>query len=155
MNTKTTNRAVSFATAMMMLFSMFMFMPQDAVKAIGGTLTGDGTTDNPYQIEDADDLEAFAEKVNGGETTACAILVNDITLNNDVLDENGELNDTGETFRQWTPISQSKNYNGTFDGNGHAIKGLYYSTDDRSNFGFFMYIGENGTVKNVGLTDVA
>lgn len=132
---------------------MFMFMPQDAVKAIGGTLTGDGTTDNPYQIEDADDLEAFAEKVNGGETTACAILVNDITFNNDVLDENGELNGTGETFRQWTPISQVEDYNGTFDGNGHVIKGLYYSTDEWENFGFFMYIGENGTVKNLGLTD--
>lgn len=72
--------------------------------------TGTGTADDPYKIADVADLKAFRDKVNGGSTNACAVLVADITL------------DKSET---WTPIgNSSKMYEGTFDGQGHTISGL-------------------------------
>ena len=47
--------------------------------AEGGEPQGDGTKQTPYQIADADDLMAFAQKVNNdGETSACAELVNNL-----------------------------------------------------------------------------
>ena len=58
---------------------------------------------------------------------ANAVLTDNITINSDVLDENGDLI-TGKTFTQWTPIGDDSNaYTGTFDGDGHTISGLYYS----------------------------
>lgn len=72
--------------------------------------TDTGTADDPYKIADVADLKAFRDKVNGGSTNACAVLVADITL------------DKSET---WTPIgNSSKMYEGTFDGQGHTISGL-------------------------------
>ena len=53
---------------------------------------GDGSAASPYQIADADDLYWFAEQVNGGDVDACAVLTADITINENVLDENGALN---------------------------------------------------------------
>lgn len=60
MNSKTKNRVISFTTALMMLFSMLLVMPQDTVLATGGTLAGDGSSGSPYEIADADELKAFA-----------------------------------------------------------------------------------------------
>ena len=67
-------------------------------------LAGNGTSANPYLIVDRYDWENFVEKVNGGETTACAKLSADIT----------------------TPITEmigtsDKKYQGVFDGNGHTL----------------------------------
>lgn len=51
---------------------------------------GDGTADNPYQISSAAELYWFAGLVNGDENTAaCAVLTNDITINEGVLDAGG------------------------------------------------------------------
>ena len=73
--------------------------------AANGTMEGDGSEDNPYQIEDYADLKAFASKVNSGETGAWAVLMKDITAGGG----------------DWTPIGKSKVYFGTFDGQGHVI----------------------------------
>lgn len=98
---------------------------------------GDGTTANPYQIATKDNLLWFADHVNQGNVTACAILMADITVNTGVLNNNGDL--TGGTFEIWTPIGSwgsllgsYNGYSGEFDGNGHTISGLYFSDDTRS-----------------------
>ena len=112
---------------------------------------GDGTESNPYQITSADELYWFAEHVNAGNASACAKLMNDITVNENVL-VNGALNsDTGE-FVAWIPIgvrieSSTKAFRGTFDGGNHTISGLYVSATS----GYQGLIGfmESGTVKNV------
>ena len=117
-----------------------------AVYAMDGT----GTEDNPYQISSADDLEEFRDRVNGenGKTrnsSACAILKDDIVLDCD-------------KDNQWTPIGYNKGtddnipYNGTFDGNGHTISGIYINTSEDYQ-GFFGYIDSNGTVKDLGIED--
>ena len=103
-------------------------------------LTGTGTQDDPYRISSADDLQAFAAKVNGGNTAACAVLTKDITLN-------------GSADNQWTPIGNySKAYTGTFDGAGHTISGLYIDSNAEY-VGLFGYIGEGGSVQNLTLVD--
>ena len=104
---------------------------------------GDGTAANPYQIATADDLKAFRDKVNGGATTACAILTADITLNK------------SET---WTPIgSSSKNmYNGTFDGQGHTISGLNVNETGSNEVGLFGDTALSNTspvIKNLTIAD--
>ncbi|MCQ2491080.1 MAG: hypothetical protein MJ079_05750 [Ruminococcus sp.] len=58
-----------------------------------------------YALDSADDLYWFADKVNNDNAyygSANAFLACDITVNCDVLNENGGLNE-GD-FREWTPI---------------------------------------------------
>ena len=109
-------------------------MPQLAW-ATGGTLTGDGTAKEPYQISDAADLKAFRDKVNEGATSIHAKLMDDINLNNET----------------WTPISNASAiagaFAGTFDGNGHTIKGLSVRAS-KSNQGLFGLIN-GATIKNL------
>ena len=119
--------------------------------------TGSGTAENPYQIGTAEELYWFAEQVNSGKTNINAELTNDITINTDVLNTDGTLNDDADSFAQWTPIGNERNaYTGTFDGGGHSISGLYYSgNNDSGNVyaGLFGCVGSGGEVKNVKVAD--
>ena len=110
--------------------------------------------DGVYQISNAGQLYWFAEKVNGGEYDADAVLMTDITINTGVLGADGSLNGEGSSFTQWTPIGNNSTnaYTGTFNGDGHTISGLYYSGS--SNYvGLFGYVGSGGQVKNVNVVD--
>ena len=120
--------------------------------------TGDGTAANPYQISTAAELYWFAQQVNSGETGINAVLTADITINEGVLDADGNLI-TGKTFTQWTPICGKEignfvytKYTGTFDGGGHSISGLYYNGDG-DYAGLFGFVGSGGRVQNVKVTD--
>ena len=117
-------------------------------------LTGSGASDNPYQIGSAADLKEFAELVNSGATNACAKLTADITINSNVLNDDGTLNSDGNSFEPWTPIGKDNDhiYIGTFDGNDHAIYGLYIKSN-AENAGLFGVIGTGGTVQNLTLAD--
>ena len=102
-------------------------------------MDGLGTAVSPYQISTADQLKLFRDIVNGsnGQTPnrgACAVLTNDIVLNDGTFDENGNYTTTGligANPEEWTPIGKYTDdgnktpYTGTFDGGGHTIKGLY------------------------------
>ena len=128
---------------------------------------GDGTEENPYQIKTKEELYWFAGLVNGDEsvignsikqnTGACAVLTENITINENVLDENGSLNGNGSGLEQWPPIGSygirgEKAYIGTFDGNGHTISGLYVDSDAQY-VGLFGCVGTNGKIQNVGVVD--
>lgn len=135
------------------LCALIMVLLPAAVYAMDGT----GTEDNPYQISSAADLEEFRDRVNdeNGKTrnsSACAILKNDIVLNNDVLNSDGSLNEEkASTFEEWTPIGTASNpYTGTFDGTGHTVSGIYINTSEDYQ-GLFGYIGIGGTVKDLGI----
>lgn len=154
MSKKITKRVLSFTTALMMMFSMFLVMPQDMAWATDGTLTGDGTETNPYEIADAADLIAFAEKVNGGETGAHGKLTANIVVNQNVLDASGNLNGDSSAFTEWTPMGDNNNpYTGTFDGQNHKISGLYINNSEIPLIGLFEVVGSNGKVQNVGVID--
>ena len=149
----------------MILFVTAMAMPKMAWAEIKPTQPniGDGTSANPYQIGTAAELYWFAALVNGtnGLTqnlAANAILTQNITINQNVLLDNGEFNSESESsFEKWTPIGYTSDancaYTGTFDGNGKTISGLYYSenTSVKTNAGLFGY--NKGTISNITIKD--
>lgn len=115
--------------------------------------TGDGSQANPYQIATSDDLVWFAEHVNSGNTSACAILTADITVNTGVLDSNGNLN--GIPSNTWTPIGgqNGRDYSGEFDGDGHTISGLYFNDESVNNIGLFGKAVGNAHIHDLGISD--
>ena len=120
----------------------------------GRGLTGDGTKSDPYQIGSADDLRAFAEKVNGGETDASAVLTADIDLNPGfTFKEDGSYSGpAGVEPQEWTPIgNSSRRYSGNFDGNEKTISGLYIDSDADYQ-GLFGYVSSSGTVKDLSVS---
>ncbi|MGN1317971.1 MAG: dockerin type I repeat-containing protein, partial [Lachnospirales bacterium] len=113
---------------------------------------GDGSLENPYQIENYGHLMWFQEYVDSGHYSVNAVLTKDIIINEDVyFDENFELSREPEYV--WTPISMTADastcYSGVFDGQGHTIRGLFapYYDDCCGLFG-----RANGTIKNVFIT---
>ena len=106
-----------------------------AAKDLGYTIESDGS----YTVTSADGLMNVAELVNGGKT--------DINI---TLDKNIDL-----TGKDWTPIGTDydNSYKGTFDGGGHTITGLTFTTNDEY-AGLFGWLNRAGTVKNVVMEGV-
>ena len=132
-------------------------------------VTGSGTEADPYQISTAEGLKWFRDKVNGsnGQTQnagAHAKLMNDIVLNDGTFDENGTYTPgaSGKTAETWTPIAYSGIFNehttlyytGTFDGQGHTIKGLYVSVSDAPNTEAEVCLGLFSTAKTAVIRNV-
>ena len=106
-----------------------------AAKDPGYTIEGNGS----YTVTSADGLMHVADLVNGGKT--------DINI---TLDKNIDL-----TGKGWTPIGTDydNSYKGTFDGGGHTITGLTFTTNDEY-AGLFGWLNRAGTVKNVVMEGV-
>jgi len=118
-------------------------------------ITGAGTENNPYIINTKLQLKYLSHKVNTGENYSgkyfklgADIALNDITANSGW--QNWNASTTGLT--QWTPIgrSSSSSFQGTFDGNGHIVSGIYINSTNnyQSLFGYI----NGGTIKNLGVT---
>ena len=123
-----------------------------------GCVTPQTDEDGNYVITNTAELYGFAKLVNEGQTDANAVLGCDITVNQGVLDANGDLSDGA--FITWTPIGSSHTtpYSGTFDGRGHSINGLYFCQDRTQPLQGKLYLGlfgllENATVENVTVAD--
>ena len=148
----------------MLLFVTTMIMPTMMLaKSITPTTPkGDGKTE-PYQIGTAEELYWFAGLVNGTlegvkqDASANAILTDNITVNEGVLDAVNKGQVSESDFIEWKPIgtydSYDAVYTGTFDGQGHTISGLYFNHPDASYVGLFGYIRANGKISNVGVSD--
>ena len=99
--------------------------------------SGSGTAASPYKIGTAAQLAWFANAVNNGSRSACAVLTADIDLNG----------------QKWTPIANggvNNGYTGTFDGQGYIIHGICVTTGVSSRpQGLFGIIARTGTVRNV------
>ena len=95
--------------------------------------------DGSYTVTSADGLMNIAELVNGGKTDINITLDTDIDL----------------TGKDWTPIGTDydNSYKGTFDGGGHTITGLTFTTNDEY-AGLFGRLNRAGTVKNVVMEGV-
>ena len=106
-----------------------------AAKDLGYTIESNGS----YTVYNADGLMNIAELVNGGKS--------DINI---TLDKNIDL-----TGKGWTPIGTDydNSYKGTFDGGGHTITGLTFTTNDEY-AGLFGWLNRAGTVKNVVMEGV-
>ena len=126
----------------------------------GRSLSGSGTAEEPYQIGNAEELVVFRDIVNGANgrklnSDACAVLTADIVLNDGTFDENGRYTkgESGAWPGEWTPIGQG-GYGGTFDGQGHTIKGLYVSANAENTHasGLFAQLTGSAVVQNVTVT---
>ena len=106
-----------------------------AAKDPGYTIEGNGS----YTVTSADGLMHVADLVNGGKTDINITLTADIDL----------------TGKNWTPIGTDydNSYKGTFDGGGHTITGLTFTTNDEY-AGLFGWLNRAGTVKNVVMEGV-
>ena len=93
----------------------------------------------------------------GKDASANAILTDNITVNEGVLDAVNKGHVSESDFIEWKPIgtydSYDAVYTGTFDGQGHTISGLYFNHPDASYVGLFGYIRANGKISNVGVSD--
>ena len=92
-----------------------------------------------YTVYNANGLMNIAELVNGGKSDINITLDTDIDL----------------TGKDWTPIGTDydNSYKGTFDGGGHTITGLTFTTNDKY-AGLFGWLNKAGTVKNVVMEGV-
>ena len=92
-----------------------------------------------YTVYNANGLMNIAELVNGGKSDINITLTADIDL----------------TGKDWTPIGTDydNSYKGTFDGGGHTITGLTFTTNDEY-AGLFGWLNRAGTVKNVVMEGV-
>ena len=131
---------------------------------VGGT-----ATDHGYKITDAEGLKHFADVVNSGVSFKgkTVTLAGDIDLNPGVtlLDANHELIADVSTLYAFPGIGTgNQGFDGTFNGNGYVIKGLYMTTDSsahttvdsdahqRGATGLFNFL-DSGVVKNLGVID--
>lgn len=119
---------------------------------------GDGSAEAPYEIDEASELKWFADTVNAGVTAINAVFTADIDMNPGYTffsDGTFKKEAEGTTFTKWKPIgsTSSKGYGGTFDGQSHAISGLYYNSTSGGNVGLFSVCGTSATIMNVGITD--
>ena len=103
--------------------------------ARGYTIESNGS----YTVTSADGLMNIAKLVNGGKSDINITLDTDIDL----------------TGKDWTPIGTDydNSYKGTFDGGGHTITGLTFTTNDEY-AGLFGWLNRAGTVKNVVMEGV-
>ena len=106
-----------------------------AAKDLGYTIESNGS----YTVTSADGLMNVAKLVNGGKTDINITLDKDIDL----------------TGKDWTPIGTDydNSYKGTFDGGGHTITGLTFTTNDEF-AGLFGWLNKAGSVKNVVMEGV-
>ena len=110
---------------------------------------GTGTSSDPYLISTPEELAWARDLVNTsvteGNTTTypnkakCFKLTADIDLNN----------------KEWTPIGLVANngFNGTFDGNGYAVKNIRM-TVKRTYMGFFGHVESASKIKNLGIENM-
>ena len=127
---------------------------------------GTGTAEDPYQIADAGQMALLSSLVNNEDYStrlkynkAAYILTADIALNNTSDFENWE---TSAPQNVWRAIGEEGFFQGTFDGDGHTVSGMYIcstmvndgsnTNQDGSHPGLFGNIS-GGTISNVILKD--
>lgn len=114
----------------------------DGTAIADGFVAGDGTQDDPFQIETAAQLAHFAKTVNEGE----AYLYKYIVLTADIDLAN----------KEWTPIGNHSNpFKGNFNGDNHTVTGMQISGElDRVGlFGECTKHNVNSAIKNITVKD--
>ena len=142
--------------------------PTAAFAAGERDLTGTGTAEDPFLVYTAEGLKALRDSINARYWDALrndegvnpraakedhVRLMNDIVLNDGVFDQEGNYTPgpSGRAAELWLPISFFK---GTFDGQGHTIRGLYTTPGmDKIliNYGLISCLRQ-GTVQNLTVT---
>ena len=113
--------------------------------ASGAPWLGGGVHDDPYLIDDADDLQAVG--ADADYWNACFRLTGDIDLSG--------LSGTDFNIIGYYNSEEDKSaFTGVFDGAGHVISNFTYTSATAAYAGLFGYVGDGGTVKDLGLEAV-
>ena len=122
------------------------------VKMIGNQpptdVTGNGTEAEPFMLKTAEHLAWFRDYVNVGKTSACAKIADDVEeIDMSTVCHKADAEKQVAEL-SWTPIGNySKQYQGTFDGNGKTIRNLFISSTS-DEIGFFGYAADC-RIKNI------
>ncbi len=118
-----------------------------------------------YEIYSAKGLKAFADLVNGiGNTGGVTVIGADPNFDSTNTSINGrlmsnvdlsticyEVDGTADGDVSWIAIGGwTRGFNGTFDGDGYTVSGLYLNISS-NNQGFFGYVEVQATIKNLGV----
>jgi hypothetical protein len=123
-------------TAILKLFSLVLcFM---AASAIAQPWAGSGDADDPYQIQDINNLNALGADPNYYD--AHFILTADIDL-------------AGNVYTNAVIPYSDTTFTGVFDGNTHVISNLTIDTSGANTdyLGLFGYLGSDSVLKNIGI----
>ena len=122
------------------------------VKMIGNQppagVTGNGTEAEPFILKTAEHLVWFRDYVNVGKSSACAKIADDVEeIDMSTVCHKADAEKQVAEL-SWTPIGNySKQYQGTFDGNGKTIRNLFISSTSNE-IGFFGYAADC-RIKNI------
>ncbi|NLJ77582.1 MAG: hypothetical protein GX325_10065, partial [Peptococcaceae bacterium] len=101
---------------------------------------GEGSEENPYQVESAAHLDDLRQKMAGQEGIVHFIQVADIDLG---------------SYENWAPIGDSGNpFNGVFNGNNKTISNLKIRNAATDYAGLFGYVGTTGELKDITLNNI-
>ena len=134
-------------TALFLLQSFITILPSTAVacSTSSTTLSGTGTSGDPYLIQNKDDLVFLS-------------LTDSYWNTNKYFKQTANIDLAG---CEWTPIGSSaslKNFKGSYDGNFKTISNLYFNNSTSSDVGLFGVTINNTlsteTIKNLGLLNV-
>ncbi|MCR5635575.1 MAG: bacterial Ig-like domain-containing protein [Clostridiales bacterium] len=121
--------------------------------------SGVGSADAPYIVRTAEQLAYFAYLVNSGDDFSGKYVKLDADLKlNDTSElqkwgEHPEINYTFIPKNTWSSIgSKDKPFNGSFDGNGHTIYGIFILSN-KDYVGLFGCTGNSAAISNLNIRD--
>ena len=121
----------------------FILLPSN-IYALNGTITGTGAQNDPFLIEDIEDLKQFRNNVNNGNNYSGQFikLVSDIDMSVDKIND---------VQTKWVAIgnTSSNKFSGIFDGNNKTISNMICNPGSVA--GFIGY--NNGTLQNLNFTN--
>lgn len=108
-----------------------------------GTLSGEGTAENPYKISSVKQLQTFATSVDEGNNykDQYVVLTADIDLS------------SVESFNSIGTEDGFDIFAGTFDGYGHTISNMTIKAENASDEGLFTAVKPNSVIKNLKVTN--
>ena len=142
------------ASMVLALWSVFCFAPVCLHAQTPSTLwyTLPGPSATVFYINNADDLAGLAQLVNDGNDFSGKTIILPDVISGINLTAYGENYNNG---KGWMPIGKDQDnpFNGTFNGSGKIITGLYINDGDLDYVGLFGVV-RNGTVENLALENV-
>ena len=118
-------------------------------EATAGTDYGDGTCEHPYLIRNAYQMDLVRNYLGGSNSAKVFKLAVNIDLSPI------QYGQTQNADGSWKPIGTSSlgyYYDGTFDGNGYSVSGIYIKSNGGYQ-GLFTDADSDSTIENVGVTN--
>ncbi|MBE6912326.1 MAG: hypothetical protein E7473_07360 [Ruminococcaceae bacterium] len=125
---------------------------------LGGVLklSGTGTEEDPYLINNLAELKLFRDIVDNVKTDASNTFKGKYVKLTDDIDLAEDVDANGDQI-SWNPIGENKDHGaflGTFDGDGHTIKNLYIYEENVGYLGFFARTGSFNESEKAGIKNL-